>query len=461
VNGQKWLPRRRQKAKTRKEMKIMSRRNSHKNPNLPENFRIRKDFYEVRPGNSGEESMKGNKHMKTITIITYSAFALIALACFAFSPQAQAVCQDGCDNSLFNAFQGDNALINNTTGIENSAFGWGALSRDTDASFNTGVGGGALALNNGDDNTAIGAAALLLNTTGGLNVAVGTDAMVFNDSGNFNAAIGAFALRNNHTATGNTAVGTLALNANDVDGAGAAYGNSAVGVYALFSNIDGFRNSAFGGGALYQNRIASLNTAIGAEALGENDFDGSGLGNSNTAVGAAAMLNNADGMWNTVVGTFAGDNLVAGFNNTYVGYLVAALALDESNTIRIGDVSNEIGGSLECFIGGIFNNFQPVNGNNVVQVTLNLDDDHLGWDFGPNQGGTAPLQRSTPQRRSAPQPAAHPQSQHHAMNDKVEKLQATVAQQQKEIDALTAGLQKVSAQLELSKPEPQTVLNNR
>ena len=42
----------------------------------------------------------------------------------------------------------------------------------------------------------------------------------------------------------------------------------------------------------------------------------------------------------------------------------------------------------------------------------------------------------------------------------VEKLQVTVAQQQKQIEALTAGLQKVSAQLEVSKAEPQTVLNN-
>ena len=40
-------------------------------------------------------------------------------------------------------------------------------------------------------------------------------------------------------------------------------------------------------------------------------------------------------------------------------------------------------------------------------------------------------------------------------------LQATAAQHQKEIDALTAGLQKVSAQLELSKSAPQTVLNNQ
>ncbi|PYL18417.1 MAG: hypothetical protein DMF41_12325 [Verrucomicrobia bacterium] len=47
-------------------------------------------------------------------------------------------------------------------------------------------------------------------------------------------------------------------------------------------------------------------------------------------------------------------------------------------------------------------------------------------------------------------------------------FQATVAQQQTEIQALTAALkeqasqiQKVSAQLEVNKPAPQTVLNNQ
>jgi hypothetical protein len=40
-------------------------------------------------------------------------------------------------------------------------------------------------------------------------------------------------------------------------------------------------------------------------------------------------------------------------------------------------------------------------------------------------------------------------------------LKATIAQQQKQIDALTAGLQKVSAQVELKTPAPQTVLNNQ
>jgi len=41
----------------------------------------------------------------------------------------------------------------------------------------------------------------------------------------------------------------------------------------------------------------------------------------------------------------------------------------------------------------------------------------------------------------------------------VDELRATVAQQQKQLEAVIAGLQKVSAQLELNKAAPQTVLN--
>jgi hypothetical protein len=42
----------------------------------------------------------------------------------------------------------------------------------------------------------------------------------------------------------------------------------------------------------------------------------------------------------------------------------------------------------------------------------------------------------------------------------VNELKAMVAQQQKQVEALTAGLQKVSAELELNKAAPQTVLND-
>jgi hypothetical protein len=40
-------------------------------------------------------------------------------------------------------------------------------------------------------------------------------------------------------------------------------------------------------------------------------------------------------------------------------------------------------------------------------------------------------------------------------------FQAIVGHQQKQIEALTAGLQKVSAQLEVSKPAPQVSENNQ
>src|SRR4030095_13168919 len=101
--------------------------------------------------------------MKTTTNIIYPAFALFAFACFALSPQAQAVCQHGCDTANDNKFLGNDALINNTTGVDNTANGAFALSGNT-----TGV-----------ENTACGWNALHDNTTGGYNTAVGSQALRF------------------------------------------------------------------------------------------------------------------------------------------------------------------------------------------------------------------------------------------------------------------------------------------
>jgi hypothetical protein len=253
--------------------------------------------------------------------------------------------------------------------------------------------------------------------------------------------------------------------------------NNAVGAGALLNNVNGYSNNAFGNDALFFNVVGVANTAVGYYTLWNNDSDAVGLGNNNTAVGSVALFNNVDGSENTALGTGAGQNVITGFNDTYVGDFVGTLAADESDTIRIGDVSNGNGaGSLECYIGGIFNNFQPVGGS-VVVVTLDRADDHLGWDFGPSQVGSGPVQRSTPQRRRAP----GARTQRPAMLDgkvgKVEKLEATVAQQQKQIETLTVQLReqaqtftaqlmeqatqirKVSAQLEVSKRAPQ-VANN-
>jgi hypothetical protein len=144
---------------------------------------------------------------QTITFTTI----LMAIGCFAVSPQIQAVspAPDGCYPN-FTTAEGCGALNSLTTGAGNTGLGWRSLFLNSSASFNTGVGAGALILNNGDSNTAVGTVALLLNTTGTQNTAVGTDAMVYNDSGSNNTAVGAFALLNNTTGDYITAIGANA-----------------------------------------------------------------------------------------------------------------------------------------------------------------------------------------------------------------------------------------------------------
>ena len=51
--------------------------------------------------------------------------------------------------------------------------------------------------------------------------------------------------------------------------------------------------------------------------------------------------------------------------------------------------------------------------------------------------------------------------EHRKVEQQRKDFEAALAQQQKQIEALTAGLQKVSAQVELRKPAPQTVLNSQ
>ena len=447
---------------------------------------------------------------------------LSVLACFVGLPEIEAAPQitpppDGCYPG-FTTAEGCLALQNLTTGTGNTGVGWRSLFSVGGASFNTGVGAGTLVLNTADSNTAVGAAAMILNVSGDDNTAVGVNALAFNSGGEDNTAVGSFALSNNdstgaglasnNTAVGaealefntdgnpNTAVGYAALNRNLTAGGNTAVGydallfngsladgfplgwyNVAVGANALTSNIDGYSNNAFGTHALFFNVNGVANTAIGYYTLWNNDSDAVGLANNNTAVGSVALFSNVDGSGNTALGTGAGQNVVAGFNNTYVGDFVGALAADESDTIRIGDVSNGNGaGSLECYIGGIFNNFQPVGGD-VVVVTLDRANDHLGWDFGPTQDGREPVQRSAPQRRSAPGVPTQRPALPDAKIGKADKLEAMVAQQQKQIETLNAQLreqaktftaqlkeqatqiQKVSAQLEASKRARQLVNN--
>jgi hypothetical protein len=192
---------------------------------------------------------------------------VLTLGCLALLPRVQAVspAPDG-GYPGFNTAEGQKALFGLTTGVANTAVGWYSLFSNTDGSYNTGVGAGTLLFNVGDQttgegtqNTAIGTVALLSNTTGGENTATGTGALLNNISGPTNTATGAFALFNNTIGNGNTAVGANALSLNTTGGA-----NTAIGSFALL-NSTGVGNMAIGYGA-----GSNVSTANGVICIGHN-----------------------------------------------------------------------------------------------------------------------------------------------------------------------------------------------
>src|SRR5262245_32416471 len=75
--------------------------------------------------------------MKTITNLTYPAFALFGLAWFALSSQAQAIPAGDLSNPNQKAAEGDDALFSLTTGAANTAMGFDALDSNTTSSDNT------------------------------------------------------------------------------------------------------------------------------------------------------------------------------------------------------------------------------------------------------------------------------------------------------------------------------------
>ena len=169
----------------------------------------------------------------------------LTLGCFGLSPQAQAVCQEGCLTHE-NTALGDDALLNNTTGLRNTAIGLEALALNTTGSNNTATGSFALVSNTtGDLNTATGESALQDNTNGFVNTATGFAALFNNETGDDNTATGREALKDNTTGNENTAIGSLAL---------------------LLSN--GSSNIALGFRAGLQLTTGNANICIGNEGFG-------------------------------------------------------------------------------------------------------------------------------------------------------------------------------------------------
>jgi len=400
---------------------------------------------------------------------------LIAFAVSAFLPKMQAVPQvsptpDGCYGNLTTA-EGCDALNFLTTGAANTGLGWHALFSTSTGAFNTGVGGGALTLNTADSNTAVGAAALLLNTTGTLNTAVGTAAMVSNISAFTNVAVGTFAAKNN-----------------DSSGTGTATFNVAVGGFALQANVDGARNTAVGAGAM----------------------EGGSGGSDNTAVGEVAG-NGTTGNFNTALGSGTGQGVAGGEGNIYIGAHVQPVTSDEFEFIRIGN-DTAFTFPYDTFIAGIFNRSNdPATAtvcyvDSTGKVASILSSRRYKHDIKPMDSASEAIlsfkpvsfhynsdTKNTPcfgliaedvaavnpdlvirDKEGKPMTVRYDAVNAMLLNEflkahrKIQELEASNAQQQrnfaeqqKQIEALTAGLQKVSAQLEVSKAAPQTVLNNQ
>src|SRR6266446_2554138 len=97
--------------------------------------------------------------MKTITNIIYPPFALLAIACFALSPQSEAAntpnTPDPGPLPISNTADGQLALTG-VTGLYNSAFGIYALLSNGAANFNTGFGSFVLLATTESEQTAIG-----------------------------------------------------------------------------------------------------------------------------------------------------------------------------------------------------------------------------------------------------------------------------------------------------------------
>jgi hypothetical protein len=241
----------------------------------------------------------------------------------------------------FNMAIGTQALYNNTASA-NMAVGFRVLFNNTTGNNLTGIGTGALFSNTtGNENTAIGSGALLSNTTGDLNTAVGQQALQFNTTGGYNTANGVQALFHNTTGYYNTASGYQALLNNTI-----GYNNTANAFRALYSNTTGSSNTAVGDFALTNNTTGQVNTAIGENALVANTE-----GSFNTANGPQALYSNTTGSHNTANGFSALYNNT-GDGNTAVGFEAGVGVTAADNVICIGAIGANVSNS--CFIGNIY-----------------------------------------------------------------------------------------------------------
>ncbi len=351
-----------------------------------------------------------------------------------------------------NTANGSQALFLNTTGNSNTATGYQALQNNTTGGHNTASGLWALRNNTaGFDNTASGYEALFHNTTGLFNTANGSQALSSNTTGRSHTANGEGALQRNTTGIDNTATGSGALNHNTN-----GHGNTANGSEALVANTSGERNTAIGFDSLEKNTTGSFNVALGAGAgsgvTTANDVICIGRGVDGVNVSGTCFIGNIRGVTTQnanalpVVIDGAGQlGTVASSERFKKDIAIMEKASEGILSLRPVTFHYKTDGENTPQFGLIAEEVAKVNPALVVP-----DKDGKPYTVRHDAVNAMLLNEFLKEHRTVQE-----------LKSNAAKQEATIAQQQKQIDALTAGLQKVSAQLEASRPAPQVAENNQ
>ena len=299
------------------------------------------------------------------------------------------------------------------------------------------------------------------------------------DSTYQNTAVGDSALIRNTTGANNTAIGFNVLEFNTTGG-----GNTATGFNALGLNTFGNSNTANGHYALYSNTTGDTNTATGLDTLLNST-----TGNGNTATGFNALSNNTTGNNNIALGAQAGTNLTTGSSNIDIGNNGVA---GDSRTIRIG----KHGLQTATYIAAISGATVPTGVAVIIDTTGHLGTTtssarykeaikpmdkaseailalkpvtfrykhDLDPDGVPQFGLVAEqVEKVNPDLVARDEQGKPYTVRYDAVNamllNEFLKEHRKVDQLEKQVAALTAGFQKVSARLEAKKPAPQVVNN--
>jgi Chaperone of endosialidase len=325
---------------------------------------------------------------------TTSLFVIALLVAFRLVPLAHAVIPppDG-GYPGGNTAEGENALLNLTSGTFNTAVGLISLRSNTDGDLNTAIGAGALLANNADGNTATGAAALLTNTGGSINTANGVFALFSNNSSG-NTAVGANALRFNTSGFGNTALGSGA-------GISVTTANNVICIGASGADVD---SSCFIG-----NIYPNVQPVVGTDPDHVTISSSGRLGRAN--ISSRRYKHDIQPMEEASEVIFALKPVSFRYNKQY----------DATQTLAFGLIAEDVA------------------------------------EIAPDLVGRNP--------RGEPESVRYEQLNAMLLNEflkahgKIEEQEAAITRLQKQIEALTACLQKVSSVLELPKA-PQVVATN-